>query len=250
MGAKYIYRMDDVTPDMNWDKFLIYLKLFNKHGVKPLIGVVPENKDNKLSINKPKIEFWEFLRDGKRRQFFDIAQHGYQHLYVTTNEGLLTKKFGFKNQSEFAGLDYLTQYVKISKGKEIMIKNGVETDIFMAPSHSFDNLTIRALQRLGFKYITDGIGLFPFTYDKLKFLPQQCWAPRKFHLGIITICLHTNTIKDDMYERIEKHLKSNDEIISFSNATKINNKMWYTMINYFYKNYMGIKSNIRKLKNS
>ena len=74
-------------------------------------------------------------------------------MYVTKSEGLLEKKFGYKNQSEFAGLDYLTQYIKILKGKEILENNGIETNVFMAPSHSFDDLTVRALHRLGFKYV-------------------------------------------------------------------------------------------------
>ncbi|MBO5623235.1 MAG: DUF2334 domain-containing protein, partial [Butyrivibrio sp.] len=37
-------RMDDITPDMDWDKFLRFKSLLDEHGIKPLIGVVPDNR--------------------------------------------------------------------------------------------------------------------------------------------------------------------------------------------------------------
>ena len=52
-------RMDDITPDMDWQKFDRFKALLDSYGVKPLIGVVPDNKDEKLSIDPPREEFWD-----------------------------------------------------------------------------------------------------------------------------------------------------------------------------------------------
>ncbi|WP_419041292.1 DUF2334 domain-containing protein, partial [Eisenbergiella tayi] len=38
---KIAIRMDDITPDMNWDNFLALKALFDKYHICPLIGVVP-----------------------------------------------------------------------------------------------------------------------------------------------------------------------------------------------------------------
>ena len=46
--AKYLIRLDDAChqmPLMNWKKFELF---FEEHNIKPIIGVVPENKDKKL----------------------------------------------------------------------------------------------------------------------------------------------------------------------------------------------------------
>lgn len=44
-GMKIAIRMDDITPDMNWDNFLALKALFDKYHICPLIGVVPDNRD-------------------------------------------------------------------------------------------------------------------------------------------------------------------------------------------------------------
>ena len=38
---KIALRMDDITADMNWDNFFRLKELFDKAGVRPLLGVVP-----------------------------------------------------------------------------------------------------------------------------------------------------------------------------------------------------------------
>ena len=49
--------MDDITPDMDWGKFLRLKELCDLYQVKPLIGVVPDNKDKLLSIDEKKEDF-------------------------------------------------------------------------------------------------------------------------------------------------------------------------------------------------
>ena len=46
--AKYIIRLDDACyqmPIKKWEKFEAF---FIKNGIKPIVGVVPDNKDKKL----------------------------------------------------------------------------------------------------------------------------------------------------------------------------------------------------------
>ena len=72
---KIAIRMDDITADMNWKNFLALKELFDRHGICPLIGVVPDNRDENLRMDPPREDFWEYL--GKLRgQGWVIAQHG------------------------------------------------------------------------------------------------------------------------------------------------------------------------------
>ena len=67
--------------------------------------------------------------------------HGFNHVYDTKTRGNIN--CGFK--SEFAGHSFIKQYEKIKKGKEILESHNVYTDVFFAPSNSYDDNTLRAL---------------------------------------------------------------------------------------------------------
>ena len=45
---KITVRLDDITPDMDWERFLKFKALLDRYQVKPLIGVVPDNRDENL----------------------------------------------------------------------------------------------------------------------------------------------------------------------------------------------------------
>ena len=122
--------------------------------------------------------------------------------------------------SEFAGLPYKEQYERIRRGKEIMNSKGLYTDIWMAPGHSFDQNTLKALKDSGFRYLTDGTALYPFKRNDLVFVPQQLWQPRPFSFGVFTICLHSNIADDTLYHKVKRHIKSGAEIISFKDAAE------------------------------
>lgn len=254
MAAKYIYRMDDITPTMNWKRFWQYIDLFKKYNVKPLLGVVPDNKDPKLMVDSSNPDFWEILRKLQSEGTVEICQHGYQHKYVTAEGGVLGPKFGFKAQSEFAGLSYDEQYNKIKAGKDILEAQGIYTDTWMAPSHSFDDNTLKALSNLGFKAITDGIALYPYKHNDLIFVPQQFWEPVKVLTGIVTICLHTDTVRESLYEKIEAHLKSGAQCIAFSDAVKYKETAAVFLINklfcfrYLFRLRFNENGVVRKLK--
>ena len=41
---KIAVRLDDITPDMDWQRFFRFKALLDQYQVKPLIGVVPDNR--------------------------------------------------------------------------------------------------------------------------------------------------------------------------------------------------------------
>lgn len=198
----FSYRLDDITEDMDWDKFYRMKDIFDTYNVKPLIGVVPKNLDSKLKRGGLREDFWEILRS-LQASGWKIAQHGYEHRYVTTDSGLL----GLKNASEFAGVPYEEQYEKLRRGKNILEEHGIRTDIFMAPGHTYDRLTLKALRNNGFRYVTDGYTDCLYEYEGLVFVPCKS-ASRPLGRGIDTVCLHTNGMEEQDFKEAETLIRA------------------------------------------
>ena len=142
---KIAIRLDDITPDMDWAKFLRFKELCDLYQVKPLIGVVPENKDSMLCVDEKREDFWEYLLQLKNEGWM-IAQHGCTHIYSTKKKGC----FPLNALSEFAGRPFEEQLTCLKCGKQILEGHGIFTDIFMAPAHSYDQNTLKALKEAGF----------------------------------------------------------------------------------------------------
>jgi predicted deacetylase len=224
MGIKmYIaIRMDDITPDMDYEKFLSFKELCDRYQVCPLIGVVPDNRDKMLQIDKKRADFWKYVL-GLQAKGWTIAQHGVYHVYTTKKMGC----FPLNRLSEFAGLPYDKQYEMLSHGKDILEKNGIKTDIFMTPAHSFDKNTLKALKNLGFTKITDGFGDMPYIKNGMTFYPisyKQSTSLKK-DKGYTTFVVHSNTMDDKDFARYEKLFKENsDKLISYSELLKLKPK--------------------------
>lgn len=213
------FRLDDITPDMDWDKFYRVKAIFDKYKVKPLIGVVPDNADPGLKRGEYHEDFWEYIGSLEKNGWL-VAQHGYRHVYETKNAGLL----GLKQASEFAGLPYEVQYEKIRCGREILQKNGLNATIFMAPGHTYDRNTLKALKRLGFLCVTDGYANIPYHTKGLLFVPCRSSGP-KLLKGVDTICLHCNELDENAYRELENFLeKHGPQVIPFS---EVLGQLWY-----------------------
>ncbi|MDF2685618.1 MAG: polysaccharide deacetylase Est4B [Clostridia bacterium] len=196
--CKIAFRMDDICPSMNWFNFFKVVEILNKINIKPLLGIIPNCEDPKLCCDIPDIKFFEILRRYKKEGFL-MAQHGYNHVYVNKNGGILK----INKQSEFAGLSFEEQLKKIKIGKEIMDEQDISTDIFMAPSHSYDINTVKALKALGFQYITDGYTNKNYKYCGIIFVPCKDVISIKHKMrGIKTVCIHANNMKDDDFKRL------------------------------------------------
>src|SRR2546422_4041289 len=62
MTAKYLLRFDDLCPTMNWDVWSEVDGILRDADVKPILAVVPDNRDEKLQCGEPNSHFWEHVR--------------------------------------------------------------------------------------------------------------------------------------------------------------------------------------------
>ena len=119
---KIAVRLDDITPDMDWQRFYAFKALLDKYQVKPLIGIVPDNRDENLkgTLEGAPEDFWAYVRQLKE-EGFSIALHGCHHIYTTGKGGT----FPLNNFSEFAGVPYEKQKEMLAQGKAILNENGI-----------------------------------------------------------------------------------------------------------------------------
>lgn len=209
MKRCYSVRFDDVCPTMERDKFNAICEILEQKGAYPLLGVVPKNVDHKLIKVEEDANFWEEMKILQQKGYA-IAQHGTYHEYCTKHGGILN----INKKSEFAGLSYEDQYEKLKKGKEILTSHGIETDIFMAPAHSYDKNTIKAAKALGFKYFTDGYTNYPYKIKGVIFIPCRTILFDEKH-KFDTCCIHANTLSDSFFNRFMKDFNTK-ELMSFN----------------------------------
>lgn len=207
------FRMDDICPQMNHEKFLRFKDIFCRYNIKPILGVIPDNQDETLNCDEESDGFWTMIKELKIAGW-SIAQHGHTHVYTTDESGI----FSLFNFSEFAGVPYEEQLLKIRKGKETLNRHAIEPNIFMAPGHSLDKNTLKALASCDFQYITDGRSKRPYIYQGLKFIPCRDHVFRK-KSGLVTICIHSNTVSEATFQELEAFIRQNREsIIDFTDA--------------------------------
>ena len=200
-------RLDDITPDMNWERFYRAKEIFDQYKIRPLIGVVPDNKDKTLHKEESKEEFWGIIR-ALQSEGWAVAQHGTFHCYETKDSGIL----GINPFSEFAGLSYDAQFQKLQTGKLILEENGIRTDIFMAPGHTYDNNTLKALKESGFSVITDGLASKPYLEEGILCIPCRLRGFKRPD-GIDTVCLHTNLMDEQDMAELEAFCKTNQDVM-------------------------------------
>ena len=168
-----LIRIDDIAENMNWKLMDKSEKLFDKYKIKPLLGIIPENKDPELRTHPHNFEFWKRVKTW-RDKGWEISMHGYTHVYSQR-----TKKkdyFNYGGQSEFFGLSYNSQIDRI-------------------------------------KIVIDGYGLFPFYKFNLFFVPQLFYREIILPLGIQATQIHLNNWNDKDFEKFEKLISKNLEKI-------------------------------------
>ena len=200
-------RLDDITPDMDWERFYQAKEILDQYDIRPLIGVVPNNQDASLHKEEGREDFWNVIR-GLQESGWAVAQHGTYHCYETEDSGIL----GINPFSEFAGLSYDVQVKKLQTGRKILEENGVRTDIFMAPGHTYDKNTLKALKECGFHVITDGLSSKPYIEEGILCIPCRLRGFKKPD-GMDTICLHTNLMDEQDMEELGAFCKANREVI-------------------------------------
>ena len=208
---KIAVRMDDISPEMDWVKWERADRILKEHHITPLLGVVPDNRDPNLIRDRESHSqefFWDFLRKCQAEGYV-LALHGCSHVYDTKKGGM----FPLNSFSEFAGHSYEKQYERLSHGKRMLEQHGIHTDIFMAPAHSYDQNTLKALRELGIYKMTDGFGREPYVYRGITFYPIAHHLEKQCNReGYTTFVLHTNTMEEKDFQRLERILSGQDVI--------------------------------------
>ncbi len=243
---KIAIRMDDITPDMDWERFLAVKEILDQYGVKPLIGVVPDNQDENLHRAKEAGDFWEYIKE-LQESGWTIAMHGYRHVYTTAKGGL----FPLNDFSEFAGLPYDKQEEMIKNGRAILHRNGIDTDIFMAPAHSYDKNTLKALRTQGFSKITDGFGKCPYMWKGMTFFPISFHLGKslKKKTGFTTMVIHANSLTEEDLNRYRKIFETHEkDFISYHCYLNTDSKR-RSFFGHFREAFLArLKHNLVKLK--
>jgi predicted deacetylase len=213
--AKFVIRLDDAHPRMDVRKWSQIERILNQYDVNPLVAVIPYNLDKSLNHDPEDQMFWTKVRSWEVRGW-TIALHGYQHLYhdVNPKRSILP----LHKRSEFSGLPLDLQEKKIKKGYELLKKNMLNPKAFVAPSHTFDANTLKALtNKTDIRIISDGWSIGPYYENNFLFVPQQLWAFSKKKFGTWTVCLHPDTMDDHAFIVLEQKLNEfRDDIVSFN----------------------------------
>ena len=236
-----LIRIDDVAENMNWDSMNKCELLFDELNIKPLLGVIPFNKDPELLDLPVNLKFWDQVRKWKSKGW-EISMHGFSHLYnQQTNK---KDYFNYGGNSEFYGVDYNTQLLKIEAGIKKFKEEGIEIRSFFAPNHTYDLNTLKALSSSGIKIVIDGYGLFPFFKHNLFFIPQLFYKEVMLPFGIQSTQIHLNYWNKFDYKNFETFiLKNNDKIINFEKCIeKINNNLFTKFLNF------GIKRVVKSIR--
>ena len=115
-----LIRLDDIAENMNWALMDKCEKLFDIYKIKPLLGVVPNNKDKELLSHTKRQDFWDKVRDWQKKGW-EISMHGFTHVYdKPTNK---KDYFGQGGETEFCGHSYEVQKDRIDNGLKIFDKN-------------------------------------------------------------------------------------------------------------------------------
>ncbi|MGD0961487.1 MAG: DUF2334 domain-containing protein [Methylomonas sp.] len=249
MTASYIVRLDDACPTMRKETWDALEEAFDSLAIRPIVGVIPDNRDPAMLLSEPDPRFWERVRNWEQKGW-SIALHGLHHRYHQIPAGA-EALLPLHAKSEFVGLSLDNQREMMRKSWRIFLDNGVKPTSFMAPSHSFDRNTLLALQaETDIRVITDGYALSPYRAHDFVWAPQQLWRFRRMPFGIWTICLHPNTMRPaelnaviGQFRKFAPHTISLEEAVTRCNQSK-------TFIDRLFANLLtqalNIKQNIKR----
>ena len=238
-----LIRLDDIAENMNWDLMRKCEDLFDKHNIKPLLGVVSNNQDTELLAYEKNDQFWGQVRAWKKKNW-EIAMHGYTHIY--DKDTFKKDYFNYGGKSEFFGHSFDEQFSRIKKSLMIFKKENIEIRSFFAPNHTYDQNTFSALKKNNITNVIDGYGIMPYSKNNLNFIPQLFYKQILLPFGIQSTQIHLNYWSDNDFEKFKDFIEKNkSKIISFDQAiSKINNNALYSSINFLVEKTLKL---IRKI---
>jgi peptidoglycan/xylan/chitin deacetylase (PgdA/CDA1 family) len=227
---------------MDRDKWNRIEQVLDRYNVKPIVAVIPSNEDPKQNIDEYDHTFWEKVKKWQEKGWA-IALHGYNHVYTTKHGGLVP----INKKSEFAGLPYEAQEEKIKKGISIFRRHGIEPNIWVAPAHTFDKNTLKALkQHTNIQIISDGIALNPYKRYGFTWIPCQSWEFGNQKNGTFTVCLHPNTMSENRFMNLSESLARNSEKMIQISSTYLRNDH-FTIADKLFSWSFFIKRRIMKI---
>lgn len=207
LNKKFILRLDDACERMdvrNWSRIE---NLLDKYSICPLVGVIPHCEDPMMNKYPIDAFFWEKVLNWQTKGW-TIALHGFSHVYNTKCGGINP----VNPRSEFAGNSYDIQAEKIRNGIRILHAHGLNPKVFFAPSHTFDQNTLRALQaESDIRIISDTWAWNSYLKDGFTYVPQQSGQVRKVPFALSTFCYHPNTMKEQDFIKLEHFFIENKD---------------------------------------
>lgn len=200
--SKLILRLDDACPTMNapqWDKME---KLLDKYQIKPIVGIIPDNKDEAFNFPFDK-SFWDKCFRWQEKGW-TIAQHGVHHkLKYRKAKGYF--QLAVERTTELAGESYENQRDMLLKGKNILESHGIRPVCFFAPCHTFDKITVDAVKDIGYRFISDGYAFRAYKKRNVVFLPTIFDSPHVIG-GVQTFVFPPNSMNKVDFFKLEKFI--------------------------------------------
>ena len=112
--TKILLRFDDLNECMNWGIWDKIENILDQNSIKPIVAIVPENKDSTIAKWSHKSDFVSRYR-AMQNKGYEIALHGYNHTYITKHRGI----YGLSAKSEFSGISEEIQQNKIVSALKI-----------------------------------------------------------------------------------------------------------------------------------
>ena len=220
---KYILRLDDASDYMDTEKWEHVSILLDELTIKPIFGIIPQNRDEALTSRYDQNpHFWEWVYQRLAKGWVP-AMHGYEHRYVSKDGGI----HPVNNSSEFAGLPYEEQCRKIATGYAVLKAHGIETEIFFAPAHTFDENTLRAIKNTTpIRVISDTVAYDTYKWGDFWFIPQQSGKVRRLPVPVVTFCYHPNRMDNVDFENLKKFCKKfRSSFITYKHIKKTNRSL-------------------------
>jgi len=229
---------------MDRARWLALEALFDRYGVRPLVGVVPHCDDPDLRVDEEDPLFWDRARAWQAKGW-TLGLHGWDHVFRGRGRGLVP----LNDYTEFAGRPEAEQRQKIRAGWQTLTAQGLAPEVWIAPAHTFDRTTITCLtEETPIRVISDGLSSLPFLRYGMLWLPQQLWKPRSAPSGLWTICLHPNQMETKDLEAIERFLVDRPRVIGFSEVGPID-RNWGpsdALFELSFRVFRGLKRRLRK----
>lgn len=215
MSARYLIRLDDACHTQSRARWGRIEDLLDRHAIRPIVAVTPDNQDPKLAPDSRDEQFWDKVRSWQARGW-TVAMHGHTHVMRPTQAKLLVP---FYERSEFAGLSTEAQAEKIDTAWRLFLDERVTPQVWVAPAHSFDVKTLDAVRSCtSIRVVSDGIACDTYRSHGFSWVPQQLWGLSERSFGLWTVCLHPNTMDDRAIDQFDAQIRDRfrDRIIDFT----------------------------------